>query len=151
MFRRIWLEALRTEPAAFATSLEDYEEATDDDWRRSDADPVFVAFQGSDPVGITGMTRQRGRKMAHRARVGLVYIRPALRRTGLARLLLEAVISHARGEGVWQLELAVSAENPAAMRLYQREGFVEVGRVPSGFLHESKEIDDVLMVRRLTD
>jgi RimJ/RimL family protein N-acetyltransferase len=47
------------------------------------------------------------------------------------------------------LELAVSAENPAAIRFYLREGFSEVGRIPGGFLHDGREIDDVMMVRRL--
>lgn len=46
---------------------------------------------------------------------------------------------------------AVSAENPAAIRFYLREGFSEVGRIPAGFLHDGREIDDVMMVRRLLD
>lgn len=40
-------------------------------------------------------------------------------------------------------------EKPAALRLYRREGFPEVGRIPCGFLHDGMEIDEVLMARRL--
>jgi ribosomal protein S18 acetylase RimI-like enzyme len=36
-----------------------------------------------------------------------------------------------------------------AISFYRREGFGETGRIPAGFIHEGREIDDVLMVRRL--
>lgn len=45
--------------------------------------------------------------------------------------------------------LTVKAENSPAIRFYQREGFVEVGRIPAGYLDQGREIDDVLMVCRL--
>ncbi|WP_266031467.1 GNAT family N-acetyltransferase [Brucella intermedia] len=45
--------------------------------------------------------------------------------------------------------LTVKAENSPAIRFYQREGFVEVGRIPVGYLDQGREIDDVLMVCRL--
>ncbi|MFB2604722.1 N-acetyltransferase family protein, partial [Rhizobium phaseoli] len=44
-----------------------------------------------------------------------------------------------------------SAENPAAIRFYQREGFSEIGRIPGGVLEEGREIDDVMMARRIVD
>ncbi|WP_411755983.1 GNAT family N-acetyltransferase, partial [Sinorhizobium meliloti] len=48
--------------------------------------------------------------------------------------------------GVLQLELAVNAENSAAMRFYQRHGFVEVGRIPNGFLGHGTKNDELIMV-----
>jgi ribosomal protein S18 acetylase RimI-like enzyme len=89
--------------------------------------------------------------MAHRATIIMVYVRKNLRGTGLARTLLGTVADYARDIGILQLELAVSAENPAAIRFYLREGFSEVGRIPGGFRHDGREIDDVMMVRRLLD
>lgn len=61
-------------------------------------------------------------------------MRKGERGTGIAASLLHDVTEHARDHGVLQLELAVNAENSAAMRFYQRHGFVEVGRIPNGFL-----------------
>jgi ribosomal protein S18 acetylase RimI-like enzyme len=87
--------------------------------------------------------------MAHRATIIMVYVRRNLRGTGLAGKLLRAVADHARDIGILQLELFVSAENPAAIRFYQREGFSEIGRIPGGVLEEGREIDDVMMARRL--
>jgi RimJ/RimL family protein N-acetyltransferase len=79
----------------------------------------------------------------------MVYLRESFRGTGLARDLLAAVVDFARHEEILQLELAVSAENPGAIGFYRREGFSEVGRIPGGLLDGGREIDDVIMVRRL--
>jgi hypothetical protein len=45
--------------------------------------------------------------------------------------------------------LAPSAENAAALRFYRDEGFQEIGRIPGGFLHDCRETDEILMVRRI--
>ncbi|MBX5158022.1 GNAT family N-acetyltransferase [Rhizobium sp. NZLR10] len=150
-FRRIRLEALRAEPSSFASRYEDWEILPDEEWRNRLNEPVFIAFQDNEPVGIMGLLRQRSSKMVHRATIVMVYIRAHLRGTGLAGKLLEAVSDHARDFGIRQLELFVSAENPAAIRFYQRQGFSEIGRIPGGVLEEGREIDDVIMARRLVD
>lgn len=148
-FRHIRLEALRAEPSSFASRYEDWEILPDEEWINRLKEPVFIAFQEGAPVGIMGLFLQRPSKMAHRATIVMVYIRANLRGTGLAGKLLEAVSDHARAIGIRQLELFVSAENPAAIRFYQRQGFAEIGRIPGGILEEGREIDDVMMARRL--
>ncbi|OWV95971.1 acetyltransferase [Rhizobium sp. R72] len=152
IFKAIRLEALRTEPAAFASSAEDWEALSDDEWRKRLVEgPVFAAFKRGDPIGIMGLSRQRASKMAHRATLIMVYVRGSERAGGHAKELLEATVAYARKNGIRQLELAVSAENTAARRFYEREGFHEAGRIPGGFIHNSREIDDVIMVRRIND
>jgi GNAT superfamily N-acetyltransferase len=148
-FRQIRLEALRTEPAFYASSYEDWVDLPIEEWQRRLNEPVFVAFLGDEPVGITGLRRQPSSKMAHRATLVMVYVRKPLRGSGLAKNLLHVSADCARDLGILQLELAVSAENPAAIRFYKRQGFSEVGRIPGGFRHEGREIDDVVMVHRL--
>ncbi|MGZ2484069.1 ribosomal protein S18 acetylase RimI-like enzyme [Rhizobium pisi] len=148
-FRQIRLEALRVEPASFASRYEDWEVLSLEEWRNRLNEPVFIAFQDGAPVGIMGLFRQRSSKMAHRATIVMVYVRSSLRGTGLAGRLLEAVSDHARAAGIVQLELFVSAENAAAIRFYQRQGFAEIGRIPGGVLEEGREIDDVMMARRV--
>ena len=150
VFRRIRLEALRAEPGAYASTVEDWESLADDEWRRRlTENPVFVALQGNEPVGIMGLMRQRASKMAHRATIIMVFLRADCRGAGLAGALLEHLTEYARTQGVRQLELAVTAENLQAFRFYQRQGFDEIGRVPGGFLHEGREIDDIMMARRI--
>lgn len=150
IFRAIRLEALRREPAAFASSAEDWELLPDDEWmRRLITNSVLVSFEGEMPVGIMGLMRQSASKMAHRATLIMVYVRCDQRGRGHAKALLDALVNHARERGIVQLELALSAENPAAFRFYEREGFVEVGRIPAGMRHEGREIDEILMARRI--
>jgi len=151
-FRRIRFEALRAEPDAFASSAEDWEKLSDDEWRRRiTAAAVFVAFRDGDPAGIMDLSRERASKMAHRATVVMVYVRESLRGSGLARMLLQTLVDHARSQGIRQLELSVSAENPKAISFYTREGFVEVGRIPGGCIRNGREVDDLIMVRRIVD
>ena len=150
IFRRIRLEALRVEPSAFASRVEDWEALSTEEWRRRLTETsVFVAFRDDEPVGIMGLMRQRSTKMAHRATIIMVYVRKTFRGAGIAAGLLEMATNHARDIGIRQLELAVTAENPAAYRFYEREGFAEIGRVPGGFLHDGREIDEILMARRI--
>lgn len=87
--------------------------------------------------------------MAHRATVVMVYVRESARGTGVAAALLDAIVACAASEGIRQLELAVSIENPAAKRFYERHGFAAFGTIPGGFLHQGREIDEVLMARRI--
>ncbi len=150
IFRRIRLEALRAEPDSFASSAVDWEKLSDDEWRqRITAGAVFVAFRDGDPVGIMGLLRERASKMAHRATVVMVYMRESLRGSGLAKMLLERLIEHARSQGIRQLELSVSAENAKAIGFYSRQDFVKVGRIPGGCIRNGREVDDLIMVRRI--
>ncbi|APG94633.1 GNAT family N-acetyltransferase [Sinorhizobium americanum] len=151
-FRRIRLEALRTEPDSFASSVADWEKLPEGEWRRRLTDnPVFVAFRSDEPVGIMGLLRQSASRMAHRATVVMVYVHRSLRGSGAAGLLLAAVTDHARHQGIRQLELSVSAENAAAITFYRRERFEGVGRIPGGCIRNGREVDDIIMVRRIVD
>ncbi|HEV7254852.1 MAG TPA: GNAT family N-acetyltransferase [Mesorhizobium sp.] len=151
VFKQLRLEALRTVPEAFASTIEDWQDLPDEEWQtRLTNNAVFAAFRDGVPVGLMGLMRQQASKMAHRATIIMVYLREGERGSGLAQALLDALLEHARQIGIWQVELTASAENPAALRFYGRHGFQEVGRIPGGFLHEGREIDDILMVRRLT-
>lgn len=150
LFRSIRLEALRTEPAAFASSHDDWAALPEAEWaRRLTANAVFVDLHEGEPVAIMGLMRQTASKMAHRATVIMVYVRRDRRGHGHAKALLDTLVTHARESGVRLLELAVSAENPAALRFYEREGFATIGRIEAGIVHEGRDIDEFLMMRRI--
>lgn len=150
VFKRIRLEALRTVPEAFASSERDWAALPDEEWQqRLRNNAVVVCFRDEEPVGIMGLMRQQASKMAHRATIIMVYLRESERSAGRAVAMLDLLLDHARTVGVRQVELAVSAENPAAIRFYLREGFQEIGRIPGGILHEGREIDEIMMARRL--
>ncbi len=150
VFRRIRLEALSHEPLSFASVYDDWAHLSDREWRRHLGQPIFVAFLGGQPVGMMGLRFERARKMVHRAKLVSVYVRKCIRGTGIAASLLRHVIEHALSHGVLQLELAVNGGNSAAIRFYTRYGFVEVGRIPNGFLGHDAEIAELIMVLPLS-
>ena len=148
-FRRVRLEALREEPVAYAGSHADWAVLSDEEWRDRMVEPVVAAFLGDEPVGLAGLMRQRPSKMVHRASIVMVYVRKSQRGTGLADDLIDAVIDEARAMGIVQLELSVTADNRAAVRFYERKGFVTIGRIPGALMHEGQEMDDLMMARRI--
>ena len=150
LFRRIRLEALTREPQAFASTAADWARLSTAEWQaRLTANAVFVALDGAEPLGIMGLMRERASRLAHRATIIMVYVRASERGGRLAEALLDTVTREARAMGLKQLELAATVENVAALAFYRRQGFAEVGRIPSGFLHEGREMDEILMMRRI--
>ncbi len=149
-FRAIRREALLEAPAAFASTADDFAKLSDEAIRKTLSDlALFAAFRGEEPVGLMGLTRYNSSKMAHRGNLVMVYVRAAERGRKLADELLAAVTAHAQASGLRQIELAVSVENPAARAFYRRAGFAEFGHIPAVFLHEGREIDEILMMRRV--
>ena len=55
-----------------------------------------------------------------------VFVHPARRRTGVARALLDTVRSAAEQRGAARLTLQTEEDNVAALRLYERFGFIPV-------------------------
>jgi ribosomal protein S18 acetylase RimI-like enzyme len=150
LFRDLRLEALRCEPAQYASALSDWTALKPQDWQRRLANaPVFVCLEQGEPVGMMGLLRPQARKMAHRATLLMVYLRAAHRGAGRAGALFDAVTAYAMENGISQIELAVSVENPRARRFYERIGFNAIGVIPCGFRHEGRDIDEVIMLRRL--
>lgn len=64
---------------------------------------------------------------------------PEKRGAGIGRLLLKKLIEAAKERNMGQLFLEVRASNEAARRLYQSEGFEELGKVPSYYRHPNED------------
>lgn len=76
-------------------------------------------------AGVAGWNRP---KTQHRMNIWGVYVAPEHRGQGIADRLLEAANDHARGiAGMLQLHLQVVSSNLAAIRSYERAGFVRWG------------------------
>jgi ribosomal protein S18 acetylase RimI-like enzyme len=132
-FLRIRREALAQEPLAFCASPEDDRAQSAADFERYLTHPTNAAFGAFAPelVGIVGVVREVRAKTAHRAQVWGVYVTAAHRGQGHGRALVEAAIGYARSlRGVTQLQLAVTEPGKAALKLYERAGFVVWGTEP---------------------
>lgn len=73
---------------------------------------------------------------------------PRRRREGLARLLVEAACALARESGAEAMFLEVALDNAAAIGLYRRAGFDEVGRRPGYYDRGGGQRADALVMRR---
>lgn len=71
-----------------------------------------------------------------------------LRRDGVGEKLMQTTIEEAQKElvGLRLIKLECFSTNTAALALYAKLGFQEVGRVPGGILHRGAYIDAVEMV-----
>jgi ribosomal protein S18 acetylase RimI-like enzyme len=149
-YRARRLEALRAHPEAFGKAFEE-------ELAEAASPPV------PDPPGITLGGFIDGRlagsatmivspriKQRHKGHVVAVYVTPECRRMGLARVLLDALIGHARACGLITLTLAVTAGNDAARRLYLGAGFRPYGVEPSSLRVGDALLDEELMVLALS-
>jgi GNAT superfamily N-acetyltransferase len=84
---------------------------------------LFGMFEDQHLVGIGGLNRDPYHSDQNYGRVRHVYVLPAYRRLGIARLLMIEIINAATG--VFEV-LTLYTSNPDAARLYDQLGFVAV-------------------------
>jgi RimJ/RimL family protein N-acetyltransferase len=145
LYRDIRLEGLADSPHAFSSTLESEQgQPLDRFTARLTDDFVLGAFRGAQLVGIAGFYIQPKPKHTHKGMLWGMYVRPDARGAGIGRLLVEAVIEHARRH-VELLQLFVVSDNLAARRLYALLGFVEYGIEWHATKYRGQYHDDVLM------
>ncbi|SCL32101.1 phosphinothricin acetyltransferase [Micromonospora rhizosphaerae] len=77
-----------------------------------------------------------------------VYVDPAARGRGVARLLLDALIASTEAAGIWTIQSGVFSENTASLTLHQRAGFRVIGIRERVGRHHGRWRDVVLLERR---
>lgn len=91
-----------------------------------------------------------GRAVAGEAELLTIAVAPEARRRGLGRTLVSRFLYQARLRQADRAFLEVSAQNPAAIALYESAGFAPVGRRPGYYrTPEGARIDALLMARDL--
>jgi len=157
LYREIRLEALRLHADAFGASFED-EAACPLSFfaQRLTASTVFGGFVDHALMGTAGFMLEAGTKRIHKGHLWGMYVRQAARGSGLARLLVDAVLDHAR-HGAELIQLSVVSANLSAQRLYalsaQRlyaaAGFQPYGLEIRSLKVDGRYLDEVLMVKLL--
>jgi RimJ/RimL family protein N-acetyltransferase len=137
-FRSVYLEALATQPDAFAMSYEEQCDLPFEEMRRSlERLTVFGGFAGGQLGGIATLQPQTLQKRRHVAMISGMYVREPLRGSGLAAAILRAVLDCAKSL-VDQAELYVAVHNVRANRFYRRFGFE-----PYGVMRRSLRVNGV--------
>ena len=88
--------------------------------------PQFVAIADGGVVGWCDIVRQTRPIHAHAGVLGMGLL-PPFRGQGHGRRLVEASLHAAKLAGFSRVELTVHADNPRAVALYERVGFVHEG------------------------
>src|SRR5215831_1156925 len=86
---------------------------------------------------------------AHVIQVQGLAVHPDARRRGVAAGLLDAAEEKLRERGTRKLTLRVLSTNEAAIRLYERHGFVREGTLLEEFCINGRFVDDVMMAKKL--
>lgn len=114
-----------------------------------DQDTVFgfaAREIGKPKMGLAGFVLAR--LAADEAEILTVAVSRLHRRAGLGRELMEAVLRRLHGERAAMLFLEVDETNAAALALYRRLGFREVGRRPGYYSHKDAPATGALVMRR---
>jgi ribosomal protein S18 acetylase RimI-like enzyme len=88
--------------------------------------PQFVALRGNDVVGWCDISPMKHEGFTHCGTLGMG-VRKDFRRLGIGTTLLEQTIGEAKKLGLERIELEVFASNTAAIRLYEKAGFLVEG------------------------
>ena len=109
--------------------------------------PDAIALQLALP-GAFGLIDERGgmllgRVAADHAEVLTLAVTPAMRRHGIASALLRAASGEITARGATAMFLEVAISNSYARALYERFGFVEVGRRPRYYA----DLSDAIVMR----
>lgn len=150
IWRELRLEALAFYPENFLTTHAEERVRSDADRAKMLSDrQVFAARVDAAPAGTAALDPETAPATAHRAALNAFYVRKAFQGAGVAQALLDHVISEATGQGFVQLELIVAADNPRAIRFYERNGFERWGLLPRSVRLPDRYQDDLFMRRPL--
>lgn len=124
--RALRLQALTDAPDAFGSTHERELARTTADWQRWMSPGVtFIGYESDEPRGlIAGVHDANDRAVVH---LMAMWVDPALRGTGAADALVDALVSWAAAEGARALTLHVVEPNGRARRFYERNAFRATG------------------------
>lgn len=145
--RALRLQGLTSAPTAFGASYEQDAALTQAAWQarlETGSSAIFGAFSGEAMVGIAGFHPQSGSKSRHRGLLWGVFVDEAHRGRGLARQLVERIITHA-AQHVLILEAGVTASNHSAAALYESLGFQVIGKLPRALFVDGAFHDEILL------
>ncbi|MFF4875328.1 MULTISPECIES: N-acetyltransferase family protein [unclassified Micromonospora] len=108
----------------------------------------FVAIDGNTVVGWIAVVPTSGRTVYAGVVEHSVYVDPVAQGRGVARLLLDTLITSTEAAGIWTIQSGVFPENAASLTLHERAGFRVIGVRERVGRHHGRWRDVVLLERR---
>ncbi|CDZ46684.1 GNAT family N-acetyltransferase [Neorhizobium galegae] len=106
--------------------------------------PQVVAVVSGQVVGWCDIRRHPQPTHAHCGTLGMGIV-PGYRDKGLGTRLIRAAIGQARDRGFHRVELHVHADNPRAIALYEKVGFVREGVARDAVRIDGRFVDSISM------
>ena len=116
---------------------------------RLEKDETFylVAEVGGKVVAVSEISKRSGYEK-HVGVIGIA-IRKEFRDLGIGTEMIKTLVKQAQEIGLKVLTLTAFATNKRAIRVYEKVGFVQTGRVPKKHFKEGKYIDEIIMTKLL--
>lgn len=130
-FTELRLEAIADSPSAIWPTLEEERarplDAVVAQIQQTPVQIMFGVFDQQMLIGIAGLRQEPYAQLRHKGTLWGVFVHPQYRKSGVARELLQAALTHARNMQLRQIHLRVNTENHRARRLYTTSGFTGYG------------------------
>ena len=128
----------------FGFTLEQ-EEQFIEDLEDSKTSGLFIAIIDGEIASLANLSNPTRKRIAHTCQLG-ISVRKKFWRIGIATAMLESLIEFVKAsEEIEIIGLGVRADNLAALGLYRKMGFVEIGRYPRYFKIDDEYYDEILM------
>ncbi len=148
-YRNLRLESLKNDPSAFGASFNEEKDLSEKVWRKRMPSVLFALSDGV-PVGMVTYVFVKEMKFSHIAEIYGFYVSPRYRGAGIGAMLLESALSSVRRrKGIVKVKLEANAEQLAALRVYERAGFVVAGRFAKDMKVGRRFYDRVFMEKML--
>lgn len=144
--KAIRLKALQNDPQAFGSTYEKEVGRSDEEWQQSlvllEDEILLCAEKQSEYVGIIGAFQKDESTWMVKA----MYVEPEYRGTGVSDELMEKILlAILQKSPQAKIELMVNVTQLAAVRFYERHGFVIVETLKDQLLGDGKMYDEYLM------
>jgi ribosomal protein S18 acetylase RimI-like enzyme len=132
VFKAVRLRALEDSPSAFGSTYARESQFPDEEWVRRAGNwngirsVLYLAMEEGESCGLAGVYLDE--QDPGRAHLVSMWIAPAHRRKGVAKVLVRAVQSWAKDRKAHTMLLQVTSSNQAAIRFYHQLGFSLTGR-----------------------
>ncbi len=157
-YKEIRIKSIKTNPEAFSTSLEAVLADPDEKWQTfinkslaNDGEVMFFAVDDDNkPIGIVGAFWDSKPKVKHVAHIFGVFVDPEHRGKGVGSNLFSQLLSELKANPeLKKASLEVVVSEIAAINLYKKHGFVEVGTQKGELYQPEKDAYDDLLVMEL--
>ena len=128
-FKKIRLSALLQAPEMFGSTYTTEVTHQDIYFKNCLLNSIaFAAYHDKDIIGIAVLVRESAIRIAHKAHLASVFIEPKFQQKGIAHILLNTVIKHARAQRIEQILLTVvqGKESPRASIPKQEKNYTGV-------------------------